>query len=264
MRAGINLENTEKTTTTTRPESSSSSSFSTCSQTQTPDPERPERAEPLGPVAVEPIPAADASTHVTPESPPVPTLPAEPAINQALLNITIVRMMALSAHFKHAPNWSAEMARTYILGLVRFFGCPLWWVYNAIEQGHQRREPARSRKAVEKAAYVRNTVANWIKGDGDPGEEPCIGKKPGPDGTARASPSRKDEARQVLEALRGCGLDVEAHRGYCQDTSQTSWSYTKQGDWSQLDASLNGKLENLKPEIRELVRLETEARHGHR
>jgi hypothetical protein len=81
----------------------------------------------------------------------------------------------------------------------------------------------------------------------------------------RASPSRLNEARQVLDAVRVCGLDIEAQRHFCQDTSQTTWSYAKsQGDWSQVDASLERKLEDLKPEIREIVRQETEARHGRR
>ena len=81
----------------------------------------------------------------------------------------------------------------------------------------------------------------------------------------RASPSRLNEARQVLDAVRGCGLDIEAQRHFCQDTSQTTWSYVKsQGDWSQVDASLERKLEDLKPEIREIVRQETEARYGRR
>ena len=135
-----------------------------------------------------------------------------------------------------APNWSAAKARDFILGLVRLFHCPLWWVYNAIEQAHQRRDPARGKKAVEKAVYVRNTVERWTKGDGDPGEEPPLGKTSGLDSPARASPSRRNEARQVLDALRGSGLDIEAKRVYCQDTSQTSWSYALKGDRSQLAA----------------------------
>ena len=255
-RARVLEEDNTENTTTTRAESSS---FSDSSQTQTQDPERPDRAEPTGPVAVEPIPAAAASTHVEPESPPAAS---ELAIDPTLLSIAIVRMIALSAHFKHAPNWSGAKARDFILGLVRLFHCPLWWVYNAIEQAHQRRDPARGKKAVEKAVYVRNTVERWTKGDGDPGEEPPLVKTSGPDSTARASPSRRNEARQVLDALRGSGLDIEAKRVYCQDTSQTSWSYAVKGDRSQLAASLNRKLEALKPEIRELVRQETEARHG--
>ena len=36
------------------------------------------------------------------------------------------------------------------------------------------------------------------------------------------------------------------------------------GDWSQVEASLQRKLEDLKPEIREIVRLETEARRAGR
>jgi hypothetical protein len=256
-------ENTEKTTTTRA--KSSSSSFNPSPQNQDQEPERPVSVLPLGPVASPPIPAAAASNHVEPESPPVASeLPANLAIDQALLSITIVRMIALTANFKHAPNWSAEKARNFILGLVKFFRCPLWWVHNAIEQAHQRRDAARGKKAVEKAAYVRNILEHWTKGDGDPGEDPTLGKTSGQDSTARASPSRKNEARQVLAALRGCGLDIEAHRGYCEDTSQASWSYTKKGDWSNLDASLKRKLEALKPEIRELVRLETEARHAQR
>ena len=80
------------------------------------------------------------------------------------------------------------------------------------------------------------------------------------DPRTRASPWRRNEARQVLDAVRGWGLDIEARRSFCQDTSQTSWSYAVKGDWSQVDASLQRKLEELKPEIREIIRQETEAR----
>jgi hypothetical protein len=104
-------------------------------------------------------------------------LPAE-GIDQALLTALTARVVLLSAGFKLGPNWTPEQARRAILGLVKFFGCPLWWINNALDQAERRPRAKLGNKAVESWGFIRQTVANWTQGDGMPGSPP--GAKPPP------------------------------------------------------------------------------------
>ena len=232
---GLDPDNTEKTTTT---RAKSSSFFSASTQIQ--DPERPDRAEPPGPVASRPIPATDASTHVEAEDPapgPRARRPKRPC-DQALTD---------RDRWPNSPpgfGKSLDQARPILIGpeavpdqaKAREFRSTLaLWLGEALENPEARGRSPRSRGALE-------------------------GQQGVPERPRAATPWRRNEARQVRDAVRGWGPDIEARRSFCQDTSQTSWSYAVKGDWSQVDASLQRKLEELKPEIREIIRQETEAR----
>jgi hypothetical protein len=229
----LNPDNTEKTTTT---RAESSSSFKTSHQTQ--DPERPDRAEATRPVASEPVSATDASTLVPNEN---PALVAE-AVRQA------------------EALFGPGMLQLVCRAIVMF---TLTWVLAALHVARKRLNPAQGRKAVEDWGYVWRTLENFQK-QGGPSPK-ILAAIEGQRGSEipRASPSRRNEARQVLDAIRNCGLDIIATRRITQDTGESIWSYeTSKGDWSQLDPRLKAKLADLKPEVRELVREETEARHG--
>ena len=231
---GLNSENTEKTTTT----QTELSSLSLNPSTQNQDPERPDRAEPISPVASPPVPAADASTLVPNED---PAAVAE-AVRQA------------------EALFGSGMLKLVCRAILTF---NLAWVLAALHVARKRFNPAKSRKAVEDWGYVWRTLENFQK-QGGPSPK-ILAALEGQRGceTPRASPSRRTEARQVLAAIRNCGLDIIATRRTTQDTGEPSWSYeTSPGAWSQLDAVLKAKLADLKLEVRELVRQETEARHG--
>ena len=139
----------------------------------------------------------------------------------------------------------------------------LTWVLAALHVARKRFNPAKSRKAAEDWGYVWRTLENFREQGGpSPKILAAIAGQRGSE-IPRASPSRLNKARQVLAAIRNCGLDIIATRRITQDTGEPSWSYaTSKGDWSQLDPKLKKQLEGFKPEIRELVRRETEAHHG--
>jgi hypothetical protein len=229
----LDPENTEKTTTTR----AESSSFLTPSH-QTQDPELLDRTELTGPVASPPVPAAYASTHVPGED---PAAVAE-AVRQA------------------EALFGPGMLKLVCQAILTF---TLAWVLAALYVARKRFNPGKSRKAVEDWGYVWRTLENFQK-QGGPSPK-ILAALEGQLGSEnpRASPSRRNEARQVLDAIRNCGLDIIATRRITQDTGETTWSYAMSpGDWSQLEPKLQKHLEEFKPEIRELVRRETEAHHG--
>jgi hypothetical protein len=216
----------------------SSSSFNPSPQNQDQEPQWPDRAEPTGRVASESVPAVDASTLVPNED---PAAVAE-AVRQA------------------EALFGPGMLQLVCRAILTF---TLTWVLAALYIARKRGNPAKGRKAAEDWGYVWRTLENFQK-QGGPSPK-ILAALEGQRGCEipRASPSRTNEARQVLEAIRNCGLDIIATRCITQDTSEPSWSYqTTAGAWSQLDPVLKAKLADLKPEVRELVRQETEARHG--
>jgi hypothetical protein len=189
---GLEDEETEKTTT--KPESSSSlASLSGDQELESP------------PVAIAPVlvlppqTAADACNHAKVDDIPaltasVPELGTEAGIDQALLAILVTRLVAISAGFKAAPNWTREHARNAIVALVRLVGCPLWWIGKALDQAERRPKAKMGNKPVESFGFVRNTVLNWSKGDGSPGEPP------GPKPPSVPTPRPLDQARNKSPA----------------------------------------------------------------
>ena len=109
-----------------------------------PQPTRPCRAERPVPAAVPSPPTAVHPAAETIElTPTVPALvPSTEGIDQALLAALVSRVVRLSAGFKVGPNWTPEAARTAILGLLRSFGCPLWWIANAWTRPRVVHEPS--------------------------------------------------------------------------------------------------------------------------
>ena len=193
---GLNSENTEKTTTTRAELSSSSLNPSPQNQDQ----ERPNQAEPIRPVASEPVPAVDASTLVPNED---PAAVAE-AVRQA------------------EALFGPGMLKLVCRAIVMF---TLTWVLAALHVARKRFNPAKSRKAVEDWGYVWRTLENFQK-QGGPSPK-ILAALEGQQGseTPRASPSRRNEARQVLDAIRNCGLDIIATRRITQETGEPTWSY---------------------------------------
>jgi hypothetical protein len=103
-------------------------------------------------------------------------LPTE-AIDQALLTALVARVVRLSCGFKVGANWTTQQARNAILGLLRTFGCPLWWISNALDQAERHPRAKVGNKPVESWGFIRQVVSNWSRGDGTPGSPP--GPKPG-------------------------------------------------------------------------------------
>jgi hypothetical protein len=165
-------------------------------------------AAPLpSPVArVEPV-AVPCPQAVVPSSPVVehprvdpivvtPTVPARAlglatdGLDQALLTALVARVVRLSSGFKVGANWTAQQARDAILGLLRTFGCPLWWINNAVDQAERHPRAKVGNKPVESWGFIRQIVSNWTHGDGTPGSPPGskVGAPPGepsPGGASR-------------------------------------------------------------------------------
>ena len=110
----------------------SSSSFAPLPSNPEPRPVPIAAARPAAPVPAREIPAAThpraETIELTPTVPPrVLHLPTE-GLDQALLMALVARVVRLSAGFKVGANWTSQQAREAILGLLRVFGCPLWWI----------------------------------------------------------------------------------------------------------------------------------------
>ena len=147
-------------------------------------PSRVARGEPVVvPCTPAVVPSSPAAVHplvdtieVTPTVPArVLGLPTE-GIDQALLTALVARVVRLSAGFQVGANWTSQQARDAILSLLRSFGCPLWWISNALDQAERRPRAKRDNKPVESWGFIRQTVSNWTRGDGTPGSPP--GAKP--------------------------------------------------------------------------------------
>jgi hypothetical protein len=162
-----------------------------------------------------------------------PTVPAQVlalptgGIDQALLMALVARVVRFSAGFKVGANWTSEQARAAILSLLRAFGCPLWWISNALDHAERRANAWSGKKPVEGWGFIRQIVANWTQGDGTPGSPPGVkpASPPGPpcpvaesgDRTPIRSPPRSSIAAieaelpdLSAEELRGRIADLEA------------------------------------------------------
>ena len=108
-------------------------------------------------------------------------LPSE-GLDQALLMALVARVVKLSAGFKVGASWTSQQAREAILGLLRSFGCPLWWIVRALDQAERHPRAKVGNKPVESWGFIRQTVSNWSRGDGTPGSPPGSksGAPPGP------------------------------------------------------------------------------------
>jgi hypothetical protein len=136
-----------------------------------------------------PVPSSPAAAHphvetievTTTVSPQILKRPAE-GIDQALLLALVARVVRLSAGFKLGPHWTSEQTRQAILGLVRGFGCPLWWISNALDQAEHRPRAKPGNKPVQSWGFIRQIVSNWSRGDGTPGSPPVAkpASPPGP------------------------------------------------------------------------------------
>ena len=98
-------------------------------------------------------------------------LPSE-GLDQALLMALVARVVKLSAGFKVGASWTSQQAREAILGLLRSFGCPLWWIVRALDHAERHPGAKLGNKPVESWGFVRQTVSNWSRGDGTPGSPP--------------------------------------------------------------------------------------------
>ena len=155
-------------------------------RTRNPDrshPPRSSRRHP-SPLARSPRPRIHAwrrSSSPPPCRPRVLGLPSE-GLDQALLMALVARVVKLSSGFKVGANWTSQQAREAILGLLRSFGCPLWWIVNALDQAERRPGAKVGNKPVESWGFIRQTVSNWSRGDGTPGSPPGTksGAPPGP------------------------------------------------------------------------------------
>jgi hypothetical protein len=188
-------KDTQKTTTMTRdsrtetPISIHASSGSSSSLTSIPrESVIPRTAVPGLSTAVHPPVETIALTPTVPARVLAP--PAE-GTDQALLTALTARVVRLSAGFKLGPNWTPEQARKAILGLVKFFGCPLWWIGNALDQAERRPRAKLGNKPVESWGFVRQIVANWTHGDGMPGSPPSA-KPPSPPALPCPGPGSRD------------------------------------------------------------------------
>jgi hypothetical protein len=125
------------------------------------------------------VPSPPAAAHPGVELVEVtPTVPARAlglsteGLDQALLVALVARVVRLSSGFKVGANWTTQQARGAILGLLRVFGCPLWWVSNALDQAERHPRAKVGNKPVESWGFIRQTVSNWTQGDGTPGSPP--------------------------------------------------------------------------------------------
>jgi hypothetical protein len=163
-----------------------SSSFAPLPSNPEPRPVSTAAARPAAPIPALEIPAAAHPRVETIElTPTVPAralgLPTE-GLDQALLMALVARVVRLSAGFKVGASWTSQQAREAILGLLRSFGCPLWWIVRALDQAERRPCAKLGNKPVESWGFIRQTVSNWSRGDGTPGSPPVSksGAPPGP------------------------------------------------------------------------------------
>ena len=170
-----------------------------------------ERVAVSGPPAL--VPGSPAAVH--PRVDAIEVTPIVPArvlglssegIDQALLTALVARVVRLSAGFKVGANWTSLQARDAILGLLRSFGCPLWWVSNALDQAERRPCVKMGNKAVESWGFVRQIVSNWTRGDGTPGSPPGSQRASPPAPPAPAVPSRdgkpsRPPSRSSMDAI---------------------------------------------------------------
>ena len=172
------------------------------------------------------VPSSPATVHPRVDAIEVtPTMPARAlglpteGIDQALLMVLVARVVRLSSGFKVGANWTTQQARDAILGLLRVFGCPLWWISNTLDQAERHPRAKVGNKPVESWGFIRQTVANWACGDGTPGSPP--GSKPAapPGLPCSGGPSRdgkpsRPPPRSSMEAIEKelCELSADELR----------------------------------------------------
>ena len=146
-----------------------------------------------------------------------PTVPAQAlgltteGIDQALLTALVARVVRLSAGFKVGANWTSQQARTAILGLLHHFGCPLWWISNALDQAERHPRARVGNKPVEGWGFIRQIVFNWSHGDGTPGSPPggrSRHRRPGCPAPAvprvKVSRAARRRCRRWMRSRRSC------------------------------------------------------------
>ena len=113
--------------------------------------------------------------------------------------------MKLSAGFKVGANWTSQQAREAILGLLRVFGCPLWWIVRALDHAERHPGVKLGNKPVEGWGFIRQTVSNWSRGDGTPGSPPVSksGAPPGPPCPAGVSSGEGNPSRSPPRPAAG-------------------------------------------------------------
>jgi hypothetical protein len=159
------------------------------------------------------VPSSPAAVHPRMETVKVtPTVPAQAlglsteGIDQALLMVLVARVVRLSSGFKVGANWTTQQARDAILSLLRVFGCPLWWLSNAVDQAERHPRAKVGNKPVESWGFIRQTVLHWTQGDGTPGSPP--GSKPAsplgvpcPGGPSRDGKPSRPPPRSSMDAI---------------------------------------------------------------